>query len=346
MSSLLFHRQERFRDMDVRLIVIGLLGMMLVALGWWGVLRWRHSHRLYRRILIEDALKHVHNRQHQEMPATTESLAGALGLSTRAVVSLVERMVRQRLLTVGGDGLKLTPEGEGWALQVIRAHRLWERYLADEVGTPLGKQHAVAERHEHALTPEETDALEVQLGYPRTDPHGDPIPSVGGELVRRVGKSLTDWPLHTPARVVHIEDEPESIFVQIIAEGLLPGIDVVVQRTGQQGLLVDVEGSECWLAPVVAANIFVIPVPVEHEIPTNKPRLSSLRPGRIVRISAISPEVRGLTRRRFLDLGLTPGTPVEAELRSAFGSDPTAYRVRGTLIALRRDQADRIFIEE
>ena len=78
-----------------------------------------------------------------------------------------------------------------------------------------------------------------------------------------------------------------------------------------------------------------------------RPRtLADLRPGQRARITGIDEDVRGLLRRRFLDLGFTRGAVVEAVLESAFGrGDPVAYRIRSTVIALRREQANRIFIE-
>jgi DtxR family Mn-dependent transcriptional regulator len=72
--------------------------------------------------------------------------------------------------------------------------------------------------------------------------------------------------------------------------------------------------------------------------------LSELEHGEIGRVLGIHPSLQGPQRRRLLDLGLTPGTLVEAELESA-GGDPVAYRIRGTLIALRRDQASWIQID-
>ena len=71
--------------------------------------------------------------------------------------------------------------------------------------------------------------------------------------------------------------------------------------------------------------------------------MSALQPGEAAQVTGISALCRGLERRRLLDLGIVPGTFVEAELRSPSG-DPTAYRVRGGLLALRREQADLIHV--
>ena len=74
-------------------------------------------------------------------------------------------------------------------------------------------------------------------------------------------------------------------------------------------------------------------------------RLSSLDLGGKARVVALSPVLRGAERRRLLDLGLIPGTEVSAEIRSP-GGDPTGYRIRGAVIALRREQADQVRIEQ
>ncbi len=213
--------------------------------------------------------------------------------------------------------------------------------MADEVGLPLRDLHAAAERHEHHLTPIDLDALEAGLGYPRRDPHGDSIPTAGGDLEPPSGKSLIDWPTGKPAQIVHVEDEPEAIFAHIVAEGLLPGLVVEVLESGEQGLHLRMDGDECWLAPVVAGNIFVSTPPPESALPADAQRLSALRPGE--KATVLTLESRGLTRRRFLDLGLTPGVIIECAMPSMLG-EPKAYRVRGTLIALRREQADQIWV--
>lgn len=324
------------------LIVLGIAGLVLLWPEQGLVWRWRRSRRQQRRVVVEDALKHIHSRQHQGPRATTESLAGALGLSLSDAVDLVARMGDQRLLRATGDGLRLTPQGHGWALQIVRAHRLWERYLTDEVGLPLSDVHAAAERHEHQLTPADLDALEADLGYPRHDPHGDPIPTAGGDLAPHAGQALTDWPAGQPAQIVHVEDEPEPIFTQIIAEGLLPGSVVEVLSSDARGLRLRMDSEECWLAPVVAGNIFVSEPPPESKLPASAERLSVLKPGEKAKVLAL--ESQGLTRRRFLDLGLTPGAEIECVMPSML-REPQAYRIRGTLLGLRREQADQIWVQ-
>lgn len=296
---------------------------------------------LQQRAQVEDALKHLHTCEWRGNSATLDSLCGALHLSDAAAVRLASQMEAQGLMHLAADGLRLTPEGERMAVAIIRAHRLWERYLADEARMPLTAIHAEAERREHVHNPAALEALEVALGYPATDPHGDPIPTASGELTRRGSKPLAGWPLHTPARIVHLEDEPPALFAQLAAMGLRPGqIVQVLEANEQRVILSDGEATHS-LAPIVAANIFVVPDGAPS--PAHLKRLSTLKPGQQATVQALTEALQGFTRRRLLDLGLTPGTRITVELPSMF-RDPVAYRVRGTLIALRREQAEHILI--
>ncbi|MBT5876452.1 MAG: ferrous iron transport protein A [Candidatus Latescibacteria bacterium] len=116
----------------------------------------------------------------------------------------------------------------------------------------------------------------------------------------------------------------------------------VIESTGTR-IVCESERNEHVLAPVVAANITVQAAPSGISRRQGD-RLSELGLGSKGRVVAIDAACRGLTRRRFLDLGITPGVTIESVLENAF-NDPTAYRVRGAMIALRREQADMVWIE-
>ena len=303
---------------------------------------WQRHGEMRQRALAEDALKHLHASAWRQHTASLQSLAGALHLSPQAALQLIRQMEAQGWVISRAEGLSLTPEGERLAIEVVRAHRLWERYLADEARMPLAEIHAEAERREHDRTPEAVQALDAAMGYPATDPHGDPIPTADGQLAATATKPLTDWPLSTPARVAHVEDEPPIIFGQIVAERLCPGLVVRVIEANAQRLVVSDGERVHTLAPIVAANVFVVPDGAEAEAVDTQP-LTALRAGQHATVRRLDDSLQGFTRRRLLDLGLTPGTTITAEMRSLFG-DPVAYRVRGTLIALRRDQAEKVII--
>jgi DtxR family Mn-dependent transcriptional regulator len=304
---------------------------------WWKRLRWSRQ-----RVQVEDALKHLHTCEWQGHRATTDSLAGALGLSRRAAITLSARMQSQGWVTLAEGGLRLTPDGERLALQIIRAHRLWERYLADEARMPLAGVHAEADRREHRRDAETILALDAAMGYPKTDPHGDPIPTAEGELARTDSEALSEWPIGRPATIVHLEDEPAAIFSQIAAEGLRPGQRIKVIEADEHRIVFADDRETHVLAPVVAGNIFVIAAKPDGE-PATIDRLTALEPGRSAVVHRLEEALQGFTRRRLLDLGLTPGAEIQTEYASFLG-DPVAFRVRGSLIALRREQARHVLV--
>ncbi|MEW5988067.1 MAG: FeoA domain-containing protein [Chloroflexota bacterium] len=308
---------------------------------WW---RWQRAHQVTARVLQEDALKHLYHSQQHGRQLTLASLAGTLPIRLNEAAALLTRLEANHLIETAGGVIRLLPEGQAYALHVIRAHRLWERYLADETGFGAAEWHEQAERQEHHLTAAAADALSAQLNYPTHDPHGDPIPSPTGALQPEQGQPLTALPGGSRARIVHLEDEPRPVYAQLVAEGLYPGLELQMLQVTPQRVRFWANGDEHLLAPVIASNISVVPVTttVREEVKASE-RLSTLKPGESGRVRGISWGCRRSDRRRLIDLGFLPGTEVTVALVSPAG-EPRAYRVRDTLIALRREQADMIHV--
>jgi DtxR family Mn-dependent transcriptional regulator len=241
--------------------------------------------------------------------------------------------------------IRLTAAGRKLGMHVMRAHRLLESYLADHTGFPEVEWHGRAQELEHRLSPAQADALSARLQHPTHDPHGDPIPTADGELAGPHGVPLTAAPLDRPFRIVHIEDEPEAVYAQLAAMGLHPGMEGLVTEISPQRVSILANGAEHVLAPLQASNVSVVPLPqgVRPDRPAGHP-LGALQPGEEGRIISISRRCRGPERRRLMDLGILPGTMIRAEVTSPTG-DPTAYRVRDALIALRAEQAQLILVE-
>lgn len=306
--------------------------------------RWQRAQALTAKVLQEDALKHIHQCElHRDKP-TLKSLAGALNTSSDEVAKVLDKLEAHELLQFERGDFQLTPAGRDYALRIIRAHRLYERYLADETGYNETDWHERAERFEHTLTPAEADVLAARLGNPTHDPHGDPIPTASGHMVYQERTPLTGLELNRSARIVHMEDEPEVVYAQLVAEGLHVGQEVRLMESSPQRVRFWAGGDEHVLAPVVAANIAVEPMPErsqQEEVPGEA--LSSLRPGQTSQVVRLSHRIRGAERRRLMDLGVLPGTEISNEMSSMSG-DPSAYRIRDAVIALRKSQADLIYI--
>lgn len=333
--------------------LVALTTAIIVMIAGWILFRpvqgffwqWRQAFRNTERVLIEDALKHLYDCEYKQIPSTLQSISGALAISGDRAAKLLERLEAYNLVKSSAQTLDLTDDGRSYALRIIRVHRLWERYLADKTGLPEKDWHAKAEQIEHKMSLQEADVLAEKMGNPRFDPHGDPIPTTSGEIPPSKGIPLTDLPDSQFAKIIHIEDEPEAMYAQLVAQGLHPGMQVQMLDISPKRILFVLDGNEVSLAPVFAANVTVVPLTEEQTVEVAGRTLAELTPGEEGTVVFISKACRGLQRRRLMDLGILPGAKILYRMRSA-GGDPTAYDIRGATIALRKSQAEMIYIEK
>ena len=312
--------------------------------GWFW--EWQRAQKLTTKVLQEDALKHIHQCEIHDVKPSVNSLAGALKISSDEVAKIITNLEAHELLEFDGSDLHLTMAGREYALRMIRAHRLYERYLADETGYEETDWHDRAEEFEHTLTTEDANALSARLGNPTHDPHGDPIPTANGHMVYSERTPVTGLDINKPARIVHLEDEPEAIYAQIVAEGLHVGQVVRLIESSPKRVRFWADGDEHLVAPIVAANIAVEKISeAPQQVEVRSEALSTLKPGQVGEVIQLSYRIRGAERRRLMDIGVLPGTKISNEMSSASG-DPSAYRIRDAVIALRKSQADLILINK
>lgn len=295
--------------------------------------------------LTEDVLKQLFHVQQSGKIASFQAMAGALQINQKKLVRLVEHMTKSGLIRIDNDNLTLTNEGRKNAIRIVRVHRLWEMYLSEHTGFEKVDWHDLAEKKEHQLNAEEVTALSNRLGNPRFDPHGDPIPTEAGEIYRPSWKPLPSLRKGDKARIVHIEDEPATIYKHILKLKLARGSQLHVEDNDEQGIMIQSEGITHQLTPIIASNINVEILTEKDIFEQNAIRLSSLSAGESGTVLGLSSECRGAARRRLLDLGFVNSSQVEVALENPL-KEPKAYNIRNTLVALRDDQADYIIIEK
>jgi len=311
--------------------------------GWFWILQ--KNFKSDEKIIIEDILKQLYHFENSGNKVDTKTLVQSLNFKNKSIVEAIKKMSINNLVYFDSDALKLTEEGLEYALRIIRVHRLWERYLADKTGFHKNEWHDRAERMEHKLDHEETNKLASQLGNPKYDPHGDPIPTKTGKIAEVEGVELPLLPVGSIARITHIEDEPEVIYRQILAENIHIGSLLKVVENNKTRIVFHSEGEEVVLAPIVASSLTVFPIEKEVVIEDNIARLSVLQEDETAEIIGISKESRGESRRRLLDLGFVKGSKIKIDLLNPLG-EPHAYLVKGTSIALRKNQASKILIKK
>lgn len=119
-------------------------------------------------------------------PALTNAVAAAMQTTAASVTDMLKRLADKQLLTYEKyRGAQLTPEGLQIATALIRKHRLWEVFLVDKLGFAWDEVHDFAEQLEHVQGEALVQRLDTFLGYPRFDPHGDPIPDADGRWTYR-----------------------------------------------------------------------------------------------------------------------------------------------------------------
>ena len=179
----------------------------------------------------ENYIKTIYRLQRQDGTVTTNELAGELKAKPASITDMMKKLKIKKLLHYQPyQGFRLTPEGNKVALGIIRRHRLWEFFLAEKLKFTWDEVHEVAEDLEHVSNKKLIDKLDEFLGFPRVDPHGDPIPDANGkiEVVKKIG--LTELPLNTPAVVSNVKDQSSAILELLEHKNITIGTKLEIKK--------------------------------------------------------------------------------------------------------------------
>lgn len=211
----------------------------------------------------ENYLKAIYKLQEANgLIVATSALAQVLGVHAPSVTDMLKKMAGKKLVTYQkSKGVKLTEKGRQVAVGIIRNHRLWEVFLVDKLGYKWDEVHDLAEQLEHIHSEDLTNKLDIFLGFPKADPHGDPIPDANGVLPKskavllstlKIGErgTFTGVTDHTPAFLNYLDKSGislgNSIKVKAIEEfdqtytiQLKDKKDIVISYKVANGLLVN-----------------------------------------------------------------------------------------------------------
>lgn len=160
----------------------------------------------------ENYIKAIWRLQKNQEAVSTNALAEELRTKPASVTDMLKRLKEKKLLHYKPYyGVQLAPEGRILALGIVRRHRLWEYFLSDKLGFEWDAVHDIAEQLEHVSSAELIERLDQYLGYPRTDPHGDPIPDPSGYMETAERLCLNDLNLQQSATVTSVGDQSSSL---------------------------------------------------------------------------------------------------------------------------------------
>lgn len=216
---------------------------------------------------VEDYLKSILSLEQGQAPGDLVGMgeiATAVGVAPGTVTSMMKSLEKDALVTYAPyAGVRLTEQGRSLALHVLRRHRLIELFLVDVLGLDWSEVHEEAERLEHAISDKLIDRIDARLGYPTSDPHGDPIPDAEGHLRASPTVSLAECAAGGVFRVVRVSDQEEAFLRFVERHGLKPGSRVAVTHRDPLADAVTVRGedrSETTFGRAAAAKLWVQPV--------------------------------------------------------------------------------------
>jgi DtxR family Mn-dependent transcriptional regulator len=198
---------------------------------------------------------------------TGGALAGHLGVRAASVTGMLQKLAAQKLPLVHYEkhhGARLTVAGKMRALEVLRHHRLLERFLHDFLDYSWDEVHDEAERLEHFISERLEDRIAAKLGDPETDPHGHPIPERTGALPARDEVQLSKWACGVPAVISSVSDRDPAALREMTRQGLKPGVAVTVEAGARNASLwvrVGDGRNSVRLSPSLAAAISVVAGP-------------------------------------------------------------------------------------
>jgi ABC-type Mn2+/Zn2+ transport system permease subunit/Mn-dependent DtxR family transcriptional regulator len=209
--------------------------------------RFFQKRKLQHRIRMEDTLKQVFQLQQLEQ-LNMENLLHNLGFGSNILQRQLQHLRLKGLLEK--ERLALTEKGREEARRLVRAHRLWETYLASEVGLTAEQIHEDAEKYEHLLTDEILDEVDKTLGYPTTDPHGSPIPARKG----MPEFSLLQLEFSEKGEIA-LKQPSEQVSARLWQLGLLPGSLFSILNKSTEYVEVDQAGRQIQIPAELARKI-------------------------------------------------------------------------------------------
>lgn len=160
---------------------------------------------------------------------STSAIAETLGISKSSSTEIVQELAVAGFIDYHKyQGLRLTSKGKQKALQIIRSHRLWEVFLVDKLGFNWDEVHDLAEELEHIRSDRFIDLLDDFLGNPTEDPHGDPIPSKSGKLLKSSKIKLSDFKVGERGILSRVTDDSDSFLKYLDKYGIQMGTIIEV----------------------------------------------------------------------------------------------------------------------
>ncbi len=290
----------------------------------------------------EEYLEAIYKEQSKGQAVSTSLLAKNLGVSAPAVTDMLRHLELRGLIDhKPNEGVSLTNIGSGKALEVIRRHRLWERFLTDVLGMTWDTVHDEACKLEHIASAEVTERLARILGDADTCPHGQPIPDKDGNIKQEKTMPLIDFLPSQQACILAVDEEDAKILEEIEKLGLKPKVVVTILNKKADGSLeLEAGKKKIRLSSKLAAVLLAEPITSQLQGEVQEIPISKLAAGHSGVLTSYAGKQEQLGR--CLSLGFTPGSVVE--MLENYKGCPVLVKVHDTKVALGRELAEKMTV--
>ena len=210
----------------------------------------------------ENYLKAIyHLSDHGRKSVSTNALAEEMQTTAASVSDMMAKLSKKKAVDYQKyKGVNVSGKGKEVALRVIRKHRLWEVFLVDQLKFHWDEVHEIAENSSISNPPILISRLDEFLGFPKHDPHGDPIPDENGVFSTVKKVSLTELALNAPAQVVAVNDSSGSFLKYLDKVGISIGTKIKVEDTNEFDGSLDItidQKKSLTISQTAAQNILV-----------------------------------------------------------------------------------------
>jgi DtxR family Mn-dependent transcriptional regulator len=208
----------------------------------------------------ENYLKEIYTMELDCDSVTTSMLSNHFGYSPATVTGMLKKLAaNQWVLYTPYQGVILTDAGRSIALKVLRRHRLLEAFLVKTLNIPWDRVHGEAERLEHSLSDYLEERIDSMLGYPTSDPHGSPIPTLNGRMDKSPRLHLADLSIGDRAEIVEVNDRNPELLNHLDRLQLYPKVQLtIVAKVPVDGLISILVGEQLHVLGQISASQIMV----------------------------------------------------------------------------------------
>lgn len=209
----------------------------------------------------ENYLKAIYKLSEKNELVTTTDIANMLNIRSATVTDMLKKLAVKKLIRYERyKGLYLTDKGRSIGVKIIRKHRLWESFLVQKLKFGWDEVHEIAEQLEHIQSDELINRLDEILEFPKSDPHGDPIPDINGIFGKTQSVPLSEMKPKSVSTVSGVSDNSNAFLKYLDKIGVALNDKITIHFVEPYDLLHRIsvnQGKEITISKSVAQNILV-----------------------------------------------------------------------------------------